>query len=312
MQTLPDLEGMALFAKVAEARAFSRAADELGLSKATVSKAVTRLENRLGTRLFHRTSRRLSLTEAGQALLTRAARMLAEAEAAESEAMAQSVAPRGLVRLAAPMSFGLAYVAPALPEFLAANPEVSIDLHLSDEVIDLIGGGFDLALRIAALPDSSLVARRLCGVERRLVGSPAYFERHGRPTHPRDLAAHQRLGYAYTPTPELWRFTNAAGEEAVVRPPSRYRTNNADAHMPALLAGLGLAILPEFIGWREVADGRLEVVMPDWSAPPIALHLVSPPGGHRPARVQALADFLAARFTEPDWARGRRAASPSA
>lgn len=303
MQKLPDLEGLALFAKVAEARAFSRAADELGLSKATVSKAVTRLEARLGTRLFHRTSRRLALTDAGQALLERASRMLAEAEAAESEALAQSVAPRGLVRLAAPMSFGVAFVAPALPDFLIANPEVSVDLHLSDEVIDLIGGGFDLALRIADLPDSSLVARRLCGVERRLVGSPAYFARHGRPTHPRDLANHQRLGYAYTPTPELWRFTNAAGEEAVVRPPSRYRTNNADAHLPALLAGLGLAILPEFIGWQEVADGRLEVVMTDWSFGTIALHLVSPPGGHRPARVQAMADFLAARFLAPAWTR---------
>jgi DNA-binding transcriptional LysR family regulator len=140
-------------------------------------------------------------------------------------------------------------------------------------------------------------------VERRLVGSPAYFAAHGRPTHPRELADHQCLGYAYMPAPELWRFVNAAGEEAMVRPHSRYRANNAEAHVPALLAGLGVAIQPDFIVWREVADGRLEVAMPDWAPPPIALHLVSPPGGHRPARVQAMADFLASRFLSPAWTR---------
>ena len=303
MSKLPDLEGLAIFAKVVELRSFAGAAEELGLSKATVSKAVTRLETRLGARLFNRTSRRLALTDAGQALVEPATRVLAQGEAAENAAMAQSAAPRGLVRLAAPMSFGLSDVAPILPQFLAAYPEVSVDLHLSDATVDLVGMGFDAALRIAALPDSSLVARRLRAVERYVVGAPAYLARHGRPTHPGHLAEHCCLGYAYLPTPDTWRFVTAAGEEASMRPAGPLRVNNADALMPALIAGQGLAVLPDFIVGDALADGRLEAVMPDWRPLPIALHLVMPPGGPRPARVEALIAFLAKALG----ARGREA-----
>jgi DNA-binding transcriptional LysR family regulator len=298
MSKLPDLEGLAVFAKVAELRSFAGAAAELGLSKATVSKAVSRVERRLGTRLFNRTSRRLALTDAGRILSERAARILAEGEAAESETRAQSASPRGLVRMAVPMSFGLREVAPALPDFFAECPDVSIDLHLSDEVVDLIGDGFDIALRIAALPDSSLLARRLCAVPRALVASPDYLKRRGRPKHPRDLPAHACLGYAYLPTPDLWRFSNRAGEEFVVRTSGPLRANNADALMPALLAGAGLAVQPEFLIRDELAAGRLETVLPTWNLPEIALHLVMPPGGPRPARVEAFAGFLARRFSK--------------
>jgi DNA-binding transcriptional LysR family regulator len=306
MNKLPDLEGLGVFARVAEARSFVAAAASLGLSKATVSKIVTRLEDRLGARLFHRTSRRLSLTEAGSALLVHAQRMTAEADAGEREILADAAAPQGLVRMTCPMSFGLAYVAPALPGFLAAYPQVEVDLNLSDAVCDLIGEGFDVALRIAALPDSSLMARRLMEVKRLLVAAPAYLDRRGRPTHPGQLADHACLGYAYLPTPSLWRFISDHGEEASVRPAGPLRANNADALTPALVAGRGLAVQPEFTVWRELADGRLEAVMSDWSPPPVALHLVAPPGGHRPARVVALMDFLAARFADPVWTQARR------
>lgn len=303
MAKLPDLEGLAIVAKVIEMRSFARAAAELGVSKATVSKAVGRVENRLGTRLFNRTSRRLAITDAGRTLSERAFRILAEGEAAESEIREQSATPRGLIRVAAPMSFGLREVAPALPEFFAACPDVSVDLHLSDEVVDVIGAGFDAALRIAALPDSSLIARRLTGVRRLLVGTPGYLNARGRPAHPRELASHACLGYAYLPTRDNWRFTNAEGEEVVVRTAGPLRSNNADAFTPTLLAGLGLAVQPEFLISGLIAQGKLEAVLTDWELPPIALHLVMPPGSPRPAKVEAFADFVTRRFSRS--VRGR-------
>jgi DNA-binding transcriptional LysR family regulator len=305
MAKLPDFEGLAIFAKVVELRSFAAAATELALSKATVSKAVTRLESRLGARLFNRTSRRLALTDAGQKLSERAARLLADGEAAENEALAQSVAPRGLVRLAVPMTFGVKAVAPILPEFLARYPDVAIDLHLSDVMVDLIGEGFDAGLRIASLPDSSLIARRLCAMPRHTVASPDYLRRHGRPTHPMQLAEHKCLGYAYLATPGAWHFTNAKGEQASVRPAGPLRVNNGEALMPALLAGLGIADLPDFIVGDAIASGEIEVILKDWKQREGAVHLVTPPGGPRPARVEVLADFLMKHF-----AKGKKQRAP--
>ena len=303
MVDLPDLEAWAIFAKVAQSGSFSRTAAELGLAKGTVSKAIARLERRIGTALLHRTSRRVVLSEVGRNLLPHASRVLNEAEAVEAYAFAQSETPRGAVRLAIPMSFGLAHVAPILPEFLIAYPEVTIDLHLGDEIVDLVGGGFDMALRIAALPDSSLIARRMCQVRRLVVGAPAYFDRRGRPTHPAELADHDCLGYAYLPSPEVWRFVRVGGDETAVTPRGPLRANNADALAPALLAGLGLAVQPEFTVWEDLAAGRLEQVLTEWSLPLIALHMVTPPGGLRPARVGVLIDFLVKRLAAAPWTK---------
>src|SRR5580704_14410104 len=198
MSKLPDFEGLAIFAKVLQMQSFSRAAAELQLSKATVSKAVSRLEARFGVRLFNRTSRRLSLTEAGKQLAERAAHILSEGEVAEAEGIANAAALRGHIRLAAPMSFGVLRIAPILPEFLERYPEVSIDLHLSDAHVDLIGEGFDAAIRIASLPDSSLLARTLVPMPRYLVAAPEYLEKHGTPTHPLRLTEHRCIGYVST------------------------------------------------------------------------------------------------------------------
>src|ERR1700710_52739 len=301
MAKLPDFEALAIFAKVVELRSFAAASTELALSKATVSKAVSRLEQRLGARLFNRTSRRLALTDAGQKLAERATRLLLDGETAENEALAQSVAPRGLVRLAVPMTFGVKAVAPLLPELLAAYPEISIDLHLGDAMVDLIGEGFDAGLRIASLPDSSLIARRLCAMPRYTVASPAYLKQYGRPTHPMHLARHKCLGSTYLSTPGVWHYTNAAGEQASVRPAGPLRVNNGEALMPALLAGLGIADVPDFIVGDAIASGDVEVILKGWKQPESAVHLMTPPGGPRPARLEVLADFLAKHL-----AKGRR------
>ena len=303
MAKLPDFEALAIFAKVAELRSFAATATELALSKATVSKAVSRLEQRLGARLFNRTSRRLALTDAGQKLAGRAARLLADGEDVENEALSQSMAPRGLVRLAVPMTFGVKAVAPILPEFLGAYPEVSIDLHLSDATVDLIGEGFDAGLRIARLPDSSLIARRLFTMPRFTVAAPSYLKKHGRPTHPMHLAQHKCFGYAYLSTAGVWHYTNAAGEQASVRPAGQLRVNNGEALLPAVLAGLGIADLPDFIVADAIASGEVEVVLKGWSQPEGAMHLVMPPGGPRPARVEVLTEFLVKELAQGKKAR---------
>jgi DNA-binding transcriptional LysR family regulator len=291
MAKLPDLEGLAIFAKVAESHSFARAATELSLSKATVSKAVGRVEARLGTRLINRTSRRFALTDAGRQLAVRAANILAEGEAAEDATVAQATVPRGLIRLAVPMSFGQRHVAPLLPEFFAAFPEVSIDLHLSDAKVDLIGEGFDAAIRIAVLSGSTLVARQLCEMPRYLVASPGYLNGYGRPKHPRDLARHRCLSYSYTATSEVWHFRKG-GRSASVQPSGPLRVNNGDAMIPALIAGTGLGILPEFLVREALAASRLERVLPDWSLPMGAIYWVTPPGEPQPRRIEVLADFL--------------------
>jgi DNA-binding transcriptional LysR family regulator len=295
--SLPDLEAWAIFAKVAETGSFATAAAELRLSAGTVSKAVQRLEERIGERLIHRTSRRFALTESGRVLAIRAARILAEAEAAEAEAQTKSGAPRGRVRLAAPMSFGMRHIAPALPDFLVAYPEVTVDLLLDDRVVDVIAGGIDVALRIADLPDSSLIARRLCPVRRWVVGTPAYFARHGRPVRPRDLQDHACLGYLYLATGETWRFTDPGGTEEAVTVKGPLSATNGEALSFALEAGLGVALQPDFLVWDAVRSGRLMTVLDDWAAPTLALHLLTPAGGPRPTRVAVLLDFLTRRFT---------------
>ncbi len=294
---LPDLEAWAIFAAVADHQSFSGAADTIGLSKATVSKAVSRLEQHLGQSLFHRTSRRLALTEAGRPLADHARRMVAEARAAEEAARDAASAPQGSVRLAAPMSFGVTHVAPLVAEFLTRHPGVAIDLHLSDARVDIIGEGFDIALRIGDLADSSLRARRLGDIVTHIVAAPAYLAAAGMPADAAALAGHRLLRYANITG--NWRFRGPGGAEVSIRPDGPLMANSGDALVPALLAGLGIAPLPGFIVGPHIASGALVPILPEWTPAAVGLHLLTPPSPLRPQRVEALIAFLAARLHDP-------------
>ena len=293
---LPDFEAWSIFACVVEHKSFTGAADALGLSKATISKAVTRLETQVGTPLFHRTSRRLALTDSGTKLVEHAKSILAEGQAAEEAARDEASEPVGLVRLAVPMSFGLSNVGPVVADFLCDYRGVSIDMHLSDAKVDLIGEGFDIGLRIAALPDSSLRARKLRDVKTYIVAAPSYLALKGVPRHPAELGEHECLRYSLLPTPELWRFLNPKGEEAVVRPQGRLRANNSDVMLYSLRSGHGIAVVPDFIIENDLASGAVVEILEGWKSPPVALHLVTPPGKVRPQRVTALIEFLTERL----------------
>lgn len=297
---LPDFEGLAVFAKVAEARSYAGAARELGLSVATVSRAVARLEQRLGGRVFNRSSRQLALTAFGEALIEPAMRVCREAEQAEARAREQSSQPRGTIRLAVPMSFGVRWLAPLLPGFLRRYPQVSIDLHLSDAVVDLVAEGFDAGLRIARLPDSSLAARKLCDVARFTVAAPAYLDRHGRPEHPGELDPRDCLGYAYRARSDVWRFRRGE-EEVVFRPQGPLRATNSEALLPWLLEGHAVAELPEFMAGAYLQDGRLEAVLRDWDQGAGALYFVTPTLRQRPAKIEVLGSYLHEQLSEPSW-----------
>ncbi len=301
MRRLPDFEAWAIFAKVAQLGSFAKAAEDLALSKPTVSKAVSRLEASLGFSLLNRTSRHLSLTEAGRVSMERAVRILNEGQAAEDEALVQSTVPRGRVRVSAPLSFGVAYLGAVLPDFMAAYPEITLDLALSDRRVDVVADGFDLAIRIASLDASSLLTRRLCDVRILLVGAPGYLDRHGRPTHPGELRQHLAMVYTGSPSGALWRFSHPQFGEASVEPRVCLWTDNADMLTPSLIAGRGLALQPEFLVWNEIRDGSLEIAMPDWTAPSLGLHLLMPPSSLRPLRVRALVEYLAKSLARTDW-----------
>ncbi|MFK4135541.1 LysR family transcriptional regulator [Pseudomonas luteola] len=301
MNKFPDFEGLAMFAKVAEEGSFAAAARVMGVSVPTVSRAVSRLEQRLGGRLFNRTSRQLALTEFGSSMATKAAEIYRQAEEVESEALELAIEPRGQVRLAVPMSFGLRWVAPLLPALIRQYPGLTLDLHLSDASVDLVADGFDAALRIAALPDSSLVARHLCPVTQYLVASPAYLRAYGYPSHPRELSDRACLSYAYRARSRVWRFTHVDGTTEDIMPKGPLRVTNSDALLPTLLDGLAIAELPEFIASDYLANGSLERLLPEWSMTKGGLYFVTPSARSRPAKVKALSEFFVKYLSNPVW-----------
>jgi DNA-binding transcriptional LysR family regulator len=292
----PSLDLFAVFARVGETGSFTRAARELGLSKATVSKQVAQLERELGAALIARTTRRVGLTEAGERILRRAQRMLEEREAAREEAGEARSAPRGRLKVSAPLSFGVMYLAPLIGGFLSAYPEIQLELALEDRAVDLIGEGFDAALRIRGLEDSSLIARQIAPIAIDTLASPAYLAARGAPRRPEDLALHAGLHYTNQASGNLWRFEGPGGEKAQVRVNGPFCANNGDLLVAAASAGLGVICVPRFLSWRAVAEGRLVPILADWKSPDMALHLLSPPGRSPPRKLRAFSDFLFEHF----------------
>lgn len=300
---LDNLTAMVSFARVVEEGSFSRAALRLGVSKSAVSKQIARLEDRLGTRLLNRSTRRLALTEAGTRLFERCQRIIAEAEAAEAEAGSMQSDPSGLLRVSTGVSFGQLHLARCLPVLLERHPGLSVELVLNDRVVDLVEEGYDLALRIGELADSSLIARRLSPVRRVLAAAPAYLARYGTPVVARDLAAqgHACLGYSYSVGGCDWVLHGPEGAYRHRFKP-RVLANNGDSLAAMAAAGLGIVQMPTFILDRHLRSGDLVVVLPDHEPPPISLHAVYPPGRPLAAKVRAFIDFAVASFTDrPYW-----------
>ena len=296
-----DLLDVVAFVRVAETGSFARAAERMGLSKPAVSRRVARLEEQLGAQLLARSARGAQPTDIGEAYYARAANILAELDAAQ-EVVADAVTQvAGPIRMTAPINFGARYLGPALAEFAALHPKVELDVSLDDRTVDLVGGGYDLALRIGKLKDSALIARRLAPIRGVVVASPEYLERKGRPVRPADLADHELLFYANVVVGEQWRFK--VGERwEVVRGQSRFRANNGDLLREAAAAGLGIVIMPSFIASDGIRSGQLEVILRDFPLEEVGLYAVMPPGRATTARVRALVDFLSLRFgPEPDW-----------
>lgn len=290
------LSDIAVFVRVVESGSFTRAADSLEISKAAVSKYVNRLERRLGVRLLHRTTRRLATTEAGQALFSRSAAALAELSEAEQHVAQFTAKPSGVLRVTAPTYFGTTTLAPQLKHFRARYPEVTLDLDLSDRIVDLVKERFDVAVRISALKDSNLVAMRLAPVPLVLIGAPAYFRRRQPPAVPADLSAHDCLGYSVVPTPNEWRFRSPKGQRIAVTIKSPIRCNNDFALKQFALDGLGLAVFPRFFVEQELASGRVVQVLADYPAPELAMHAVYETRRHLLPKVRAFLDFLGERF----------------
>jgi DNA-binding transcriptional LysR family regulator len=292
-----DLVDVLAFVRVVETGSFARAAERMGLSKPVLSRRVARLEAQLGARLLTRTARGAKPTDIGQTYFARASGILAELEAAQ-EVVAEAVTQiAGPIRLTGPISFGIAHLNAALADFVRLHPKVELDIDLSDATVDLMEGGYDLAVRIGQLPDSSLVARRIAAVRRVIVASPDYLARKGEPQSPGDLAGHDILLYSG----ESWRFRTAQGWETPRLTPV-LRTNSGDMLRQAAEAGLGLCLLPSFIAAPGIEKGALEPVLRDWPLAEGALHAVMPPGRGATARVRALVDFLVQRFgPEPSW-----------
>lgn len=295
-----DPQQLNSFLAVVKAGSFVGAADALGLSKAAVSRHVAELEQRLGVRLLHRTTRRLSLTDDGQRFHARAGELVEALQALEAETASRGGEATGLLRINAPVTFGNLHLAPLWPRFTAAHPKVSLDITLNDRVVDLVDEGYDLAVRITPLANSQLVSRRLATTRIVLCASPGYLAAHGTPTHPRELVDHQVLAYSYWTTGDDWRFAGPDGEVAV-RVQPRIHTNSGDTCRIAALEHQGIILQPDFLVGPDLQAGTLVELMPDYRSIDLGIHAVYATRKHLPMKTRRLVDFLVEAFEAPAW-----------
>jgi len=291
------------FTAVADARSFTKAARRLGVSSAQVSKLVARLENRLDARLLNRTTRDVSLTDTGRAYLERARTLLEDFDALEGLVREQD-GPRGLLRVSAPLSFGLNQLTPALLDFADAYPDVALEVSQTDRMVNLVEEGYDVAVRIGQLPDSSLIARRLAPVRIVTCAAPDYLQRAGTPLAPQDLAGHEAIVDLNMRDPFVWSY-GVGGETYDVRIHGRLRFSGADACVAAARRGLGVASTPAFAAAEDLRAGRLVPLLCAYEPQLAHIHAVYPHGRHLAAKVRAFVDFLAERYAgEPEWHQG--------
>jgi DNA-binding transcriptional LysR family regulator len=298
---MQDLERMAIFARVVEARSFSEAARRLSMSKSLVSKQITELEHSIGARLLNRTTRALSLTDAGAVFYEHCVRIVEEMEEARLSVSRLHSEPRGVLRISSSVAFGRLHVAPAIAEFLAVYPELKVDMFTTDRFVDLAEEGYDLVVRIVHDPAPNVVARKLAPMNRRMCATPEYFARHGIPRTPTDLAQHNCLTYTHFNPHGAWRLRGPDGEISVPIV-GNLRLNDDDALAEAVLRGLGLAILPTFIIGKALQSGRLQSVLSKYIPHERDIYAVYLPTRHVSAKVRKFIDYLLERFgPKPYW-----------
>lgn len=296
-----NLTGMMVFAQVVQSGSFSKAADALGMSKSSVSKKVTYLEDRLGVRLLNRTTRKLSLTEVGHVFYERCERIMSEAEEAELAITRLQDEARGLLKISAPVSFGIKHLGKPLAAFAAQYDELSVDVHLNDRFVDIVEEGFDLAIRIGRLPDSSLIAKKVGSSRMIVCAAPSFWGKNEKPTHPSQLEHMNCLIYTLSRNPGNWPYMES-GKIQNVRIDGKVKANNGDIIRDMAVSGAGISLSPAFIVGPELAQGRLETVLEDYEVEPINIYAVYPHNRHLSAKVRLFVDFLKNWFSQcPDW-----------
>lgn len=287
-----ELVDLRVFVEVAKRLSFTDAATNLGINKSAASKAVSRTEERLGVKLIQRSTRKLSLTEEGQKLFEKANGALSSIAEAEQEITHNQQQLKGKLRIAAPMSYGLTTLIERIPEFMNKHPKLTVELHLEDKISEIIGEGFDVAIRIEELKDSGLVARKLGEIEHLTVASSAYLRQYGVPDHPADLSEHKCLIYTYRSSPKQWVYFDAQGQEYSVNVTGTFESNNSLAIRECLLKGLGIALIPAFVVQEDIQAGRLETVLPGYFGFKRNVYAVIPDRKHINSKSRAFIDFL--------------------